>query len=71
MKTLASYVLVFLLGWSGAIYTYSDLIYPKKPATSDKTLNEQDASSNKELKLPPTARGQFIPKSKGVEKPNP
>ena len=64
MKTLASYVLVFLLGWSGAIYSYSDLFYPKKPATSNETLNGQDASSNKVLRLPTTASSRFSSKNK-------
>ena len=61
MNALARYLLVFLLGWSGAVFTYSDVIYP-----TNGTPNEQGVSSNKELKLPPTARGRFIPKSKGA-----
>ena len=27
MNALARYLLVFLLGWSGAVWSYSDLIY--------------------------------------------
>jgi hypothetical protein len=35
MNTLARYLLVFLLGWSGAVWSYSDIIY-KKEAPSKK-----------------------------------
>ena len=87
MNALARYLLVFLLGWSGAVFTYSDLIYPKKNAPVNGALNEQgipldeetgkpliqteDVSSKNKLKLPPTARGRFIQKSKGSEQPKP
>jgi hypothetical protein len=36
MNALARYLLVFLLGWSGAVWSYSDLIY-KVDNTSEKT----------------------------------
>ena len=78
MNALARYLLVFLLGWAGAVFTYSDLIYQKKNAPFDGTLNEkgvaldeetgkpliqtEDVSPSKKLKLPPTARGRFIQK---------
>jgi hypothetical protein len=29
MKKVLSYLLAFLLGWAGAVWSYSDLIYPK------------------------------------------
>ena len=45
MNALARYLLVFLLGWSGAIWTYSDLIY-KKVETPQ---GNKDISSPKEL----------------------
>ena len=61
MNELARYILVFLLGWAGAVYSYSDLIYSKKSTP----VGGEDVSTKKELKLPPTARGRFIPKSKG------
>ena len=79
MNALARYLLVFLLGWSGAVFSYSDLIYPKKKAPLTETTNEQGIALDKEankptvktedsslkgLKLPPTARGRFIQKSK-------
>ena len=41
MNALARYLLVFLLGWSGAVFTYSDLIYAKKSIPSNGTLSEQ------------------------------
>ena len=87
MNAIARYLLVFLLGWSGAVYTYSDLIYTKTNAPSNVTLNEQkvleretgkpliqteDVSPSKKLKLPPTARGRFIQKkNSGGEQPKP
>ena len=30
MNALARYLLVFLLGWSGAVWSYSDIIYKKE-----------------------------------------
>ena len=35
MNAIARYLLVFLLGWSGAVWSYSDLIY-KTNGTSEK-----------------------------------
>ena len=35
MNAIARYLLVFLLGWSGAVWNYSDLIY-KTNKTSEK-----------------------------------
>jgi hypothetical protein len=29
MKIFISHLIVFLLGWAGAVWSYSDLIYPK------------------------------------------
>ena len=29
MKNFITLVLVFLMGWAGAVWSYSDLIYPK------------------------------------------
>ena len=45
MNALARYLLVFLLGWSGAVWSYSDLIYktseemPKNIKIPEKTNN--------------------------------
>jgi hypothetical protein len=41
MKTLGGYVLAFLLGWSGAVWTYSDLIY-KKAGTPAQTTSSSE-----------------------------
>ena len=29
MKNFITHVIVFLMGWAGAVWSYSDLIYPK------------------------------------------
>ena len=85
MNAIARYLLVFLLGWSGAVYSYSDLIYTKTNAPSNVTLNEQkvferetgkpliqteEVFSSKELKLPSKA-SEFIQKSEAGEQPKP
>ena len=43
MNAIARYLLVFLLGWSGAVWSYSDLIY-KKNKTSGKIEKPQKAN---------------------------
>ena len=56
MNALARYLLVFLLGWSGAVWSYSDLIY-KTNKTSEKIEIPQktnDISLPDALKLSPT-----------------
>jgi len=56
MNAIARYLLVFLLGWSGAVWSYSDLIY-KTNKTSEKIEMPQktnDISLPDALKLPPT-----------------
>ena len=56
MNAIARYLLVFLLGWSGAVWSYSDLIY-KTNKTSEKIETPQktnDISLPDALKLPPT-----------------
>ena len=40
MNAIARYLLVFLLGWSGAVWSYSDLIY-KTNTTSEKVETPQ------------------------------
>ena len=40
MNAIARYLLVFLLGWSGAVWSYSDLIY-KTNETSEKIKTPQ------------------------------
>ena len=56
MNAIARYLLVFLLGWSGAVWSYSDLIY-KTNKTSEKIETPQktnDISLPNALKPPPT-----------------
>ena len=53
MNAIARYLLVFLLGWSGAVWSYSDLIY-KTNKTSEKIETPQktnDISLPDALKL--------------------
>jgi len=52
MNALARYLLVFILGWSGAVFTYSDLIYPNKNAPSIITPSEKEGSPDKEVDKP-------------------
>jgi len=56
MNAIARYLLVFLLGWSGAVWSYSDLIY-KTNKTSENIETPQktnDISLPDALKLRPT-----------------
>ena len=64
MNALARYLLVFLLGWSGAVWSYSDLIYKKNETPQDIEVPQKtdDTSPPKALKLPPTASGRFTQK---------
>ena len=61
MNAIARYLLVFLLGWSGAVWSYSDLIY-KTNKTSEKIEKPQkinDISLPDALKLRPTVTSGF------------
>ena len=61
MNLIARYLLVFLLGWSGAVWSYSDLIY-KTNKTSEKIEMPQktnDISLPDALKLRPTVTSGF------------
>jgi len=40
MNAIARYLLVFLLGWSGAVWSYADLIY-KEDTTPEKSKTSQ------------------------------
>ena len=56
MNAIARYLLAFLLGWSGAVWSYSDLIY-KTNKTSEKIKTSKkinDISLPDALKLRPT-----------------
>ena len=43
MNAIARYLLVFLLGWSGAVWSYSDLIY-KTNKTSENIKSPQNTN---------------------------
>jgi len=61
MNAIARYLLVFLLGWSGAVWSYSDLIY-KTNKTSEKIETPQitnDISLPDALKPRPTVTSGF------------
>ena len=65
MNALARYLLVFLLGWSGAVWSYSDLIYKKDKPPED--IEVPQKTNNISLpaeapKLPPTASSRFTQK---------
>jgi hypothetical protein len=64
MSAIARYLLVFLLGWAGAVWSYSDIIYKdSKPAQKIKSPQQaNDISLPKELELPATASGRFTSK---------
>jgi hypothetical protein len=66
MSAIARYLLVFLLGWAGAVWSYSDIIYKgSQPAQKIKLPQEaNDISLPKELKLPLTSSGQFTSSKK-------
>ena len=69
MNAVARYLLVFLLGWSGAVWSYSDLIYktsdemPENIETLEKT---NDISLPDTLKPQPTVNGRLT--SQSIEK---
>ena len=68
MNAIARYLLVFLLGWSGAVWSYSDLIY-KTNKTSKKIEMPQktnDISLPDALKLRPTVTSGL--NSQNIEK---
>ena len=61
MNAIARYLLVFLLGWSGAVWSYSDLIY-KTNKTSEKIEKPQktnDISLPDALKPRPTVTSEL------------
>ena len=55
MNAIARYLLVFLLGWSGAVWSYSDLIYKtnKTSGKIEKPQKANDISLPDALKLSP------------------
>jgi hypothetical protein len=71
MNAIARYLFVFLLGWSGAVWSYSDLIY-KTNKTSKKIETPQktnDISLPDALKLRPTVTSEL--NSQNIEQNTP
>ena len=71
MNAIARYFLVFLLGWSGAVWSYSDLIY-KTNKTSENIETPQktnDISLPDALKLRPTVTSEL--NSQNIEQNSP
>ena len=62
MSAIARYLLVFLLGWAGAVWSYSDIIYKESKSVQKIKSPQQtnDISLPKELKLPTTASSGFV-----------
>jgi flagellar biosynthesis/type III secretory pathway M-ring protein FliF/YscJ len=46
--SVGSYLLVFLLGWSGAVWTYSDLIYKKVETPAQTTSSSESPVGDSE-----------------------
>ena len=62
MNALARYLLVFLLGWSGAVWSYSDVIYKtsKTPEKTETHKSTNDLSLPDALKPQPTVNNESI-----------
>ena len=60
MNAIAIYLLVFLLGWSGAVWSYSDLIYKtsKTPKKTETQKNTNDLSLPDALKPQPAVNSE-------------
>ena len=46
--SVGSYLLVFVLGWSGAVWTYSDLIYKKVETPAQTTSSSESPVGDSE-----------------------
>ena len=55
------FVTTFLLGWAGAVLTYSDLIYPKDIAPFTGSLSEQGILLDEETGKPLIQTEDFSP----------
>lgn len=44
VKKFISYLIVFLLGWSCAVWSYSDAIYTKVEKSTEKTISQENSS---------------------------
>ena len=65
MNAIARYSLVFLLGWSGAVWSYSDLIYKTNKASEkiEKPHKANDISLPDALKLSSTVTSGLNPQN--------
>ena len=65
MNAIARYLLVFLLGWSGAVWSYSDLIYKENPIPQDLGIPQMpnDISTTSKTLEVPTASSSFTQKN--------
>ena len=61
MNAIARYLLVFLLGWSGAVWSYSDVIYKTDKASKKIEIPKKtnDISLPDALKLRPTVTSEL------------
>ena len=65
------FVTTFLLGWAGAVLTYSDLIYPKNNAPFAGPLSEQGVLLDEETGKPLIQTEDFSPpkEAKDIKSP--
>ena len=47
MKIFISYLIVFLLGWACAVWSYSDSIYTKGETSTEESIPQEDKSNYK------------------------
>ncbi len=45
MKNFISYLIVFLLGWACAVWSYSDSIYSKVETSTEESIPQEDKSN--------------------------
>ena len=65
------FITTFLLGWAGAVLTYSDLIYPKDNAPFAGSLREQGVLLDEETGKPLIQAEDFSPpkEAEGLKDP--
>ena len=71
MNALARYLLVFLLGWSGAVWSYSDLIYKSNNNSQRTEIQEKtnDISLPNALKPLPSPSNSLSSENPEKESP--
>ena len=47
MKNSLGYLIAFLLGWSCAVWSYSDSIYKKAETSMEKPISKEDGNKEK------------------------